>query len=307
MSSRPARRFAPPATPCRYCAVKHDCDGSEAQGEFFGCYSHHAASGVCQERGWTCPCNPEYLDRWRQAKTRPGVDRAFCALRGVGDSLPQYIPAVHGRRYRAHPFLTRIAAVPLSQAVRTVGSTYSPVASTPASLREHFGLCRDAAVLVLGVGKDPIIERYWQHRNAARIPEALAALGLSGMTCPNYSFFPDVPRTHTLWNRARMHLNLEELSAAGVSVVPHLNATTETDWRFWAALLKAAPSVFVVAKEFQTGNKRWDVGVAAILRMRRLQDELGRRLHPLLIGGAQFAGEAASSSTLSAWSTLRRT
>jgi hypothetical protein len=163
------------------------------------------------------------------------------------------------------------------------------------TFRRFFGLRDDAEVLLVGVGPDPVIERYWQNRNAARIPEALARLGLAGMTCPNYSFFRDAPRPHTLWNRARMHLVLEELSDAGVPAIPHLNAAMECDWRFWAALLRASPSVRVVAKEFQTGNARWDVGFAAITRLRRLQDEVGRALHPVLVGGAQFAEEAAQA------------
>jgi hypothetical protein len=121
----------------------------------------------------------------------------------------------------------------------------------------------------------------------------MADLGLSLVVGPNYSHFLDVPRTDNLFNRKRQLICLGEMAAAGLNVAPHLNAVMPGDWSFWKDYLRANGSVRQLAVEFQTGNKRGAEGTKAVLRLSRLRDQLGRSLHPILIGGAQFLTRVA--------------
>jgi hypothetical protein len=122
----------------------------------------------------------------------------------------------------------------------------------------------------------------------------MALLGLSLVIGPNFSHFLDVPRTDNLFNRKRQLICLGEMAAAGLNPVPHLSAVMPGDWSFWKDYLRSNTSVRQVAVEFQTGNKRGAEGTKAVLRLSRLQDQLGRSLHPILIGPAQFLTRVAS-------------
>jgi hypothetical protein len=119
-------------------------------------------------------------------------------------------------------------------------------------------------------------------------PELLAQIGAEHITAPNFSFPLDVPRIDNLLNRSRSLKTAEELAKAGMSVIPHLNAVTATDWEFWRDFLKEHDEITTVAKEFQTGTARvttarWHIGY-----LRRLEDVLGRQLHIVAVGGRRY-------------------
>jgi hypothetical protein len=116
----------------------------------------------------------------------------------------------------------------------------------------------------------------------------MAKLGVSLVIGPNYSHFLGVPRTDNLFNRKRQLICLGEISAAGMSPVPHLSAVQPGDWRFWRTYLGQNETITHVAVEFQTGNKNRTEGRKVIDQMALMQEAVGRALHPLAIGGGQF-------------------
>jgi hypothetical protein len=75
-------------------------------------------------------------------------------------------------------------------------------------------------------------------------------------------------------------------------VVPHLNALTPADWKFWAEFLLEHPEITVVCKEFQTGLKDADEGLRAYREIVDLEQVIGRKLHPLLVAGGRFYQQA---------------
>jgi hypothetical protein len=87
-------------------------------------------------------------------------------------------------------------------------------------------------------------------------------------------------------------LATERLSLAGVAVIPHLNALRPADWDFWLCFLTEHKHVTMVAKEFQTGNRLKKVGDESFYELVRLQQRLGRALHPMLVGGARYYADA---------------
>jgi hypothetical protein len=168
------------------------------------------------------------------------------------------------------------------------------VADDAEGLRKAFGLAPTAAVVLRGVGSDRCLERYWEYRRRDAAAEQMAGLGLSLVVGPNFSHFLDVPGTERLSNRKRQLLCLDEMMRAGLSPVPHLNAVQPGDWRFWLTFLKASPAICFVAVEFETGNKAPAEGRKVISHLANIQEALGRRLHPIIIGGTQFVGALAS-------------
>lgn len=221
-----------------------------------------------------------------------GASEQFCeALRTVGATdLLLYVPVIgHGKR-RVRPACAEVVALSLYEVVGgRRGGDYG-LRSIPgaAALRAKFGLRTDCRVILLSVGPDQALERFWQNHRAADVPHVLADLELIGATTPNFSFFTDAPRTHSLWNRARTLRVAERLSSAGVAVIPHLNASNKRDWRYWAGFLREHANVRCIAKEFQTGLRHPEAGHLAFQALADLQQAVGRALHPVLIGGARY-------------------
>lgn len=294
MTEHSFRTDAFPVVSCRACQFYRYCGGLDGQAELFGCFASHAGSDVCRQHDWTCPCRPKvFHQRWREVGVRWDQPRPHRDVRAAEASLPLYIPRIVHGSSRARSLSVETAALSLFDVLQGRGDAYAPVASSAEELRRHFRVRADARILVTSVAQDRELERYWAHRRKLGIPEMLSPLGLLGVTVPNFSFFGDAPKPHNLWNRTRMLLVAEELSSAGLSVVPHLHALTSADWAFWAEFLKAQPSIRVVTKEFQTGNKAPDIGMKAIEDLERLQSKVQRPLHPILVAGARFLEEAA--------------
>ena len=201
----------------------------------------------------------------------------------------------HGAR-RDVPLTWPVVALPTFRVIRRLrGGRYGAHAMTAQELRQEFQLAPETSILLVSVALDKHLEAYWRYRNSYAVAEHLASLDVIGLTVPNFSFFSDAPRTHTLWNRTRMIRVAEELSQAGIGVAPHVNALTPADWEFWAQVLKSQPHIQHITKEFQTGLARKDAGLDQLDALRRLQDRVGRDLHPIAVGAARLAPELAKA------------
>ena len=155
-------------------------------------------------------------------------------------------------------------------------------------------LAPSTRILFVGTGRDPVIERYWQWRRLHDAPKQLAELGIQAAVVPNYSLSLDDPRPQHLANRKRSLICAREMASAGLAVIPYLQALTPTDWGYWRRFLEQHNEVRFVAKEFQTGLARPERGRDAILELRKLASEIGRPLHIIAIGGAQYARDLAA-------------
>jgi hypothetical protein len=91
-----------------------------------------------------------------------------------------------------------------------------------------------------------------------------------------------------------MAIVANELSSAGIAVIPHLNSGQSEDWERWYEFLRDNPAITYVAKEFQTGLRVRSRGLNAIHSLATLQQRLGRQLHPLIVGGVAYAADLAS-------------
>ena len=64
---------------------------------------------------------------------------------------------------------------------------------------------------------------------------------------------------------------------------------------FWKDYLTKNRGIKYVALEFETGNRTPREAAAAVQRLDILQDQVGRSLHPLIVGGRQIIERVAGS------------
>lgn len=278
---------------CTGCIFFGECGGIEPRRSLFkeDCFDRNCCGkGSCDN---VCPYKGDFLSRCQEVGGLRFDDLRPIEQRPV--TLPRYVPLIH-HGYRRSELLARpVVALDTYQVFRLdKGGTYGPIADSAESLRKKFKLEPTTTIILRGTAKDRPLERYWRHRRRDGAPEKMSALGLSLVVGPNFSHFLDVPRTDNLFNRKRQLICLGEMAAAGLNPVPHLSAVMPGDWSFWKDYLRSNTSVRQVAVEFQTGNKRGVEGTKAVLKLSMLRDQLGRDLHPILIGGAQFLTRVAS-------------
>lgn len=210
------------------------------------------------------------------------------------DQLPRYVTTLENGSRRVLLFEGDYVALPLFKILRLVDDIYQPRFSSEQKLREAYKISDHTQIIAIGVGIDKWIERFWrEHLNGTVLPR-LAHMGISAVTVPNFSFFEDSTRFQHLRNRKRILLVAERLSKAGVHPIVHLNAHNKTDWKFWADFLRKHPEIKFVSKEFQTGLSDITLGEEAVENLAKLEQEIGRPLHPLLIGGGKFYQKAQS-------------
>jgi len=275
---------------CPQCPFFSECGGIEWSESHFDCFA--PCQRDCNGCDIVCPHSSDFYACLREINGLRFDNLTALSQRPV--ELPRYAPLIHHGYRRSGPLEWPFVAIETYQIFRKTGGRYTTIAQTPTELRRAFALDLNTRVILRGTARDAPLETYWSHRRRDDAPSQLAALGVDLIIGPNFSHFLDVPRTDNLFNRKRQLICLQELSEAGLSPVPHLSAVTSADWRFWREYLLRNDSIVYVAAEFQTGNKNKDEGLKVVRRIAWLQDEIGRSLHPLIVGGAQFLEEVAA-------------
>ena len=270
---------------CLKCPLLKQCGGYTRAGGGWSCMDRCASCGPSCDL--VCLSKPS--DFVRSLLEIGGFDhRGIPSLKQPEEALPRYVPVLqHGFD---HEVPLEWAAFPLRGVMRFKGRRYAPIEESAAAMRVRLGISDATKVLLLAPGKDRPIESYWRWRRLHGAADALAALGLSSAIAPNYSMFLEEPRPHHMFNRKRSLICASEWSAAGIGVVPYLQAVAPADWLYWETFLREHAEVTHIAKEFQTGLANPERGREAIENLDRLQDRLKRRFHLVAIGAARFRG-----------------
>jgi hypothetical protein len=283
--------IVPPA--CPDCIHFEDCGGIQPEKALFDCFAQYClpeCDRACCDN--VCPYNPEFLGFLKEVDGLRFDD--LPPVRQALTDLPTYIPLVHHASRRRTPLTYPVVALDTYRVFRLVEGEYTALAGDAEELRRAFCLAPSTRIILRGTAKDPALERYWSYRRRDRAAEQMSRLGVSLVIGPNFSHFLGVPRTDNLFNRKRQLICLGEISAAGLSPVPHLSAAQPGDWWFWSRYLGQNQTITYVAVEFQTGNKNGTEGRKVIDQLALVQDAIGRDLHPLAIGGGQFVERLAA-------------
>ncbi len=239
-----------------------------------------------------CPYNPDFMRRLEEVGGLKFDDLKPLPQRSA--ELPLYVPVIDHKQGRYGTLDYPTVALSTYRVIRRKGKRYRTLAEGPKDLRAAFGVAKDARIILRGTDKDPPLERYWQYGDRDDAAGQLAALGVSLIVAPNFSHMLNVPRSEHLYNRRRQLLCIERMVESGLNVAPHLSAVTPGDWDFWRGYLSENATALYVAKEFQTGNKSRSEGRRSIESLADLQQDIGRKLHPIVIGGAQFVEYVAA-------------
>ena len=283
---------------CDECYYRTECGGLDGQQGLWGCMPYCRSDCVANGCDWTCPHRSDWSARWDEVGGWP--PKTAGAIRSLGEEgkhfkMPPYVPMIQHGYSRKKALRWPCVAIPTFEIIRhrRNGNLYLR-SKGASSVRQQFNIAPLTQMLMVSVDHDDPLEHYWQRRRKDNIPAQLSALDPMAITTPNYSFFSEAPRPHTLWNRTRIIRAAEELSAANLNVILHINAQTRADWEFWAEVLRAQPQIRYVTKEFQTGLHDYHKGKHALDQLAQLQQEIGRDIHPVLIGANQFAPYVAS-------------
>jgi hypothetical protein len=197
--------------------------------------------------------------------------------------LPFYVPQFHHgyRRKEQLSVVGGFAAISLADMLE-----YAADVTSPSELRARFGLARHTELIAVGVAKDHILESWW--RDFSKAAHLLSVARVAAVTVPNFSIFEGAPRHQNLISIARLHHFAEKLTAVGLPTVPHLYAQNSADWSRWERFLMEQRQVRFLAIECQTGLVKRRLGLSYIEELSKLQTRIGRPLHIVAVGGAQY-------------------
>ncbi len=280
-----------PALGCLDCFARTTCGGLHTPGRL-DCLCTTCEPEKCT---YLCPRNKNFLAVWRDSG---GISIGTRSLwQDHNSSVPEYIPLIqHGNR-RTTPLPVRYAALTTFDVTRRDKRT-GDMLRDPEHLRAKFQLQPTAALVLSCVAPDREVERYWRDRQDRRLVDGLAAIRPAHVIAPNFSLLHNVPRFDNLANIKRSLLCAEEFSKAGLSVIPYLAGITATDWERWAAFLKEHRHLRIVCKEFQTGPSKSAIGAWHLGRLEELQQQLGRELHLVAVGGRRHLARLRSFGRL---------
>jgi hypothetical protein len=267
-----------PALGCQHCFAQEACGGFYHPGNL-DCLTY--CCNTPASCSYLCPRNNKFLAIWRDTD---GLDINIKTLQQHDDQLPTYIPLVQHGSQRCGQLQVPFAAITTFSATRRDKATRDMLRDSVA-LRQRYRLALTVPIILSSIAKDAKLERYWRDRHHHRIIDGIKSLAPAHVIAPNFSLFRDVPRFDNLANIKRSLLCAEELSAAGLSVIPYIAGITAHDWDRWAAFLREHHTIRMVCKEFQTGPSSNIKGAWHIARLEELQQRTGRALHLIAIGG----------------------
>lgn len=265
---------APMGLGCQRCELLEICGGTTD----FDCYA--SCCGKPSTCTLACPRGHGFSATMQDAG---GMKmKGHYAIRQRIENLPAYIPHIHHGSCRSSRLSSRFVAL-------TTFDVSTPNADerfdSPSHLRQYFGLSDDARILLLSVAKDNRLEHHWRCSESQRLPQYLAALGISHVTAPNFSFALNEPRPEHLVNRSRSLHEAERMAGAGLSVIPHINAFNQRDWDCWRDFFRDHPDISMFCQEFQTGLASGKRAQWHVYQMRNIEQILGRGLQLIAAGG----------------------
>ncbi|MGC3957026.1 MAG: DUF4417 domain-containing protein [Verrucomicrobiota bacterium] len=268
---------------------------AERQFGYAGCPSFD--HDQCGERKWTCACNPSLLGK-RMLEVGGFGCKLEATLKSIEDTLPKYVTTIYHSGGRSGLLDLDWVAIPLYRIIH-YGSDGIPnlIADDAQSLRNIFRLHSRTKIIVTGPGADQGIENFWKHHQKAGLLTRIQKLRISIFTVPNYSFFFGMPPMHHRYNRSRILRMGERASAAGLPTILHANILHEADWCDWENLIREHPEITALCFEFQTGFASAAVGERVFDRLVKLQSNVNRPIHPILIGGARYAARLGKHFT----------
>lgn len=233
---------------CTQCPLLSVCGGLHVRAGLIDCSEYcTCARGI--------PCKFVCRKKAREYALRVAEVRGFSL-----DNVPRVSPPPSRNIAGVVPFVAgKYARVPQSENLVAV-SLYDLIPSLRSArprsaVEERFGLDASTQLVVSGVAKDHLVEKWWAMSLVER--QALLSLmkdvGVIVLTVPNFSLFANSPREDNLHAMKRIALIWAESMAAGIQSALHLNARTDRDYERWSEFVGERNEVTSLSFEFATG------------------------------------------------------
>ena len=271
---------------CADCGFLGECGGLEGDAFAQGCFQR--CDTYCRLHGCdvVCPSSPLLVGELFGDVGGICVPPRSKLISYDPTDAPVYVPQINNGYRRIELLCEPWITVPLyAVAGRDRNQRYQVKFKSGEELRRALRVSPQTKIIITSVTPDRFIEDFWAEHKVRQIPEQLSALDVTAMTVPNFSFMRDVPRTNSLYNLSRIFRAAEAISAAGISTILHLNASTRRDWKRWRDVLREQSHINSICVEFQTGTHDREIGDRYFSGLVELQDSLGRRLHPFALAG----------------------
>lgn len=173
--------------------------------------------------------------------------------------LPRYLPTIpKGSRKLFDGYAPEYVAVSLKDVV----SAHELNVIT--DIHKRLGVPKKTKIILLGFGKDRLIERLWPPEIRSRVIGEIAKLNFYAVVPPNYSIWDDQPHAERLINQKRSVIMYKELAEAGVQAVPHVYWCGRKDLDEYVRFLERHPDIKTIAIDMQTlgRNSDWRQAVA---------------------------------------------
>ena len=279
---------SPPPSKCEECGWKPDCGGLDGDEANSGCFERCLTRCKTQKCDSVCPCSPiGFEDFWREVG-------GICVPPINGYQMPIdpapsiYIPQIHNGSGRNSSLNSAWVSLPLQSICKMEGAYLGIRFTNRDEMCRSLKIDSKSKIILSSVSEDPLIEAFWKAHVKRSLPERIAELGFGMVTVPNYSMMRDTPRTHSLHSLSRIFRVWERMVEAGIPTVPHLNAITLSDWKRWGDVLKDSTGPLYLSMEFQTGLKEKKRGELFLARLEDLSQEIGKAIHPVVVGGTGF-------------------
>lgn len=238
---------------CTDCTFIRECGGLRTGAGVFDCMSlctcddPHACDSVCPKK------TRDFVARIQEVKelnihTAPRGPKNGCP------DLPKYVPMIYHGSRRHFKTQLKTVAVPFKQLIdfKRGEARYK----TRDELAKKLGISEQSEIILSGVDRDFVLEKWWEMKNRMSILKQLSDIRINVLTTQNFSLFTDVPRTDNLHSMKRIALCWTEMAQAGLQTALHINARTERDYANWEQFLRERPEVEMISFEFGTGAGR---------------------------------------------------
>lgn len=262
---------------CQNCFDKAFCGGINVARSIISCIDYCCGNHrTCKEACWK---NPHYADRIREIGGFSLLDIPRTVHLNSAN-LPSFIPQVYHGSTREKEFDAEAVAISLYETFdrRTGKFKYRDRSDFCA----RFGIKESSKIVIVGVAKDPPLERFWGFESGRR--EIMRALfGIADVvTAPNFSVFSNRPRTADLHSIKRIGIVHQEFLGEGIPCALHVNGRTDQDFLRWTEYLTARPEIDLVAYELATPTrKQWHTR-----QLIALARNVGRPLKLIVKGGS---------------------
>lgn len=282
-----AKRFLP-APGCSNCIDRRICGGLNTHTRLLDCMElccgkPDSCTWVCRRNGW--------FKSHMQEIGGLGLENISVTGTPALPELPAILPLIYHGYGRAKPLASPAAAVKLAQMFDK--RTGAPRFSSREELCRSFGIAISSSIVVSGVDKDAIIERWWGIGRPARLRviEAMRTMGIALVTAPNFSLCVDWPRYGDMAAMKRIGKAYAEIMNSGVAASLHVNGRTDTDFERWAALLQRIEGISHVSYEFSTGAAHGHRRAQHIGWLTGMARNIDRPLHLVVYGDSSVVGD----------------